>query len=333
MRLLLHSPGHYSSARNFPIQEVLEQCACQFPKAGIAHVWFVEDNFLNNPRHAKEFCRELELLQCGVTWSCYATFPQLSQDLIEMMGRAGCTEVFCGIDAVGTVAERAFQKAFLKGGNPMTTKIHQLTSAGIKPHVCTFPRCAIPSHQAGAGLNDSVLAALEAQAAGANTLLNPLSLYSGTAAYGKGTHRFEPDSSLAEMIMDLPEPAVSNPFAQHNPELFPFHSRYVGADEWRSLLSGTRCVSTLIHCYPKTLITLHENAGILPSEVAQRTLHQFEDWTTVPREVAREVERDVGFAVLEELSGDSGFSEMLQAEYDSCNAVLPNADKCSKMEM
>jgi len=129
------------------------------------------------------------------------------------------------------------------------------------------------------------------------------------------------------MIMDLPELAVSNPFAQHNPELFPFHSRYVGAEEWRSLLSATRCVSTLIHCYPKTLITLHENAGILPTEVAHRTLHQFDDWTTVPRGVAREVERDVGFAVLEQLVGDSGSSGMLKSEYDARMVAVPIADE------
>jgi hypothetical protein len=251
--------------------------------------------------------------------------------VIEMMGRAGCTEVFCGIDAVGTVAERAFQKAFLRGGNPMTTKIRQLTSAGIKPTFAFL--VAPPSHQAGAGFNDSVLAALEAQAAGANTLLNPLSLYSGTVAYAKNAHRFEPDGSLAQMIMDLPDLAVSNPFAQHHPELFPFHSRYVGAKEWRSLLGATRCVSTLIHCYPKTLMALHETSGVLPGDVARRTLHQFEDWTKVPREVAREVERDVGFAVLEELSGDSGFCGLLQSEYGSGKVTLPIADKCSKMEM
>jgi hypothetical protein len=319
-----YSPGHYSSARDFPIQEVLEQ-VCQFPKAGIAHVWFVEDNFLNNPGHAKEFCRELELLQCGVTWSCYATFPQLSQDVIEMMSRAGCTEVFCGIDAVGTVAERAFQKAFLRGGNPMATKIRQLTSAGIKP-TCAF-LVAPPSHQAGAGFNDSVLAALEAQAAGANTLLNPLSLYSGTVAYTKSAHKFEADNSLAQMIMDLPDLAASNPFAQHHPALFPFHSRYVEAGEWRSLLAATRCVSTLIHCYPKTLMAMNENAGIGPIDVAYKTIDQFEDWTTVPKEVAREVERDVGFAVLEQLVGDSGISGMLKSEYDSHRVALSIADE------
>jgi hypothetical protein len=245
--------------------------------------------------------------------------------VIEMMGRSGCTEVFCGIDAVGTVAERAFQKAFLRDSNPMETKIRQLTSAGIKPTFAFL--VAPPSHQAGAGFDDSILAALEAQDAGANTLLNPLSLYSGTAAYGKATRRFEPDNLLAKMIMDLPQLAVSNPFAQHHPELFPFHSRYVGAEEWGAFLAVTRCVSTLIHCYPKALTTLHENSGILPSEVARRTLRKLRDWTTVPREVAREVERDVGFVVLQQLSRDSRSYEMLKSEYESRKPALPAADR------
>jgi hypothetical protein len=129
------------------------------------------------------------------------------------------------------------------------------------------------------------------------------------------------------MIMDLPDLAVSNPFAQHNPGLFPFHSRYVEAGEWRSLLSATRCVSTLIHCYPKTLTAMNENTGISPIDVANKTLDQFEDWTTVPKEVAREVERDVGFAVLEQLAGDSGISGMLKSEYGSQRVALSIADE------
>jgi hypothetical protein len=324
-----YSPGHYREARNFPIQQVLDQVN-EFPTMGIRHVWFVEDNFLNNPDHAKNLCNELARLRCGITWSCYATFPQLSEDVIEMMGQAGCTEVFCGIDAVGSAAERAFQKAFLRGTNPITTKIQKLTSAGIKPTFAFL--VAPPSHAAGTGYDDTVDAALEAQAAGAYTLLNPLSLYTGTVAYRKAACHFELDTLQAQMMMDLPEVAISNPFAADHPELYPFHSRYVDSEEWRSFLAVTRCVSTLIHCFPLALTTAQKNAGIHPREIAQKTLLQFDGWASVPKEDVRDVERDVGYAVLEELSEEVGINGLLKTEYGLQSTAEPIANECSKME-
>jgi hypothetical protein len=324
-----YSPGHYGSVRNFSIGQVLQQMS-DFPKVGVRHVWFVEDNFLNDPIRAKNLCRELEELRGRCTWSCYATFPQLSEDVIEGMARAGCTEVFCGIDAVGSVAERAFQKAFLRGSNPITTKVRCLTSAGIKPTFAFL--VAPPSHEAGAGYADTVDAALESQSAGARTLLNPLSLYSGTIAYRRAALRLEPDSLQAQMMMDLPEMAVHNPFAQDHPELFPFHSRFVDEAEWRLFLAKARCAATLIDCYPRTLTALQEEERIPVTEVVWRTLQQFENWSEVSRETVREVERDVGYLVLEGLATDSGVREVLKAEYQPQKELLPVADG-SKMEM
>ncbi|HUN86668.1 MAG TPA: radical SAM protein [Terracidiphilus sp.] len=323
-----YSPGHYSAVRNFPIPQVLEQMS-HLSEFGIKHVWFVEDNFLNDRVRAKELCRQLMHLESGITWSCYATFPQMNEDVIEMMGQAGCTEVFCGVDAVGTVAERAFQKAFLRGETPITTKARQLTEAGIRP---TFAFLVAPfSHEAGPGFDETVLAALEARVAGAFTLLNPLSLYAGTVAYRRSDFRFEPDRLQAQIMMDLPDVAESNPFAESHPQLFPFHSRYVEEGEWQSFLLQTRCISTLLHCYPKTLALLRESRGTHPREVAHITLQNFDDWAEVPKAEVRDVERDVGFAVLEQLCEGASEKRTLNSEYDSAEGRQPSVAGPSMM--
>jgi hypothetical protein len=294
-----YSPGHHSGARDFPEEGVLQDIA-RLSERGVKHVWFVGDNFLNNTGYAKALCSGLESQRLGVTWSCYATFPQLSSEIIGRMGVAGCREVFCGIDAVSTEAERSFQKAFLRGATSMTTKIGQLNAAEIHPTFAFL--VAPPSHPAGAGNKQSILASLEAQTAGAETLLNPLSLYSQTKARESYRTSFSPDEKQARLMMDVPDIGISNPYSIEHPELFPFHSRFAPKEEWEGYLEAIHCTNTLIHTFPETLSSLWEEQRIGPDEVATRALQLFEDWDALGRQDIRLMEQHFGAEALGNLS-------------------------------
>lgn len=306
-----YSPEHYASFRYFDIDHVIDELA-KLPAFGAKHVWFVEDNFLNDPERAVNLCHAIEQARLGLTWSCYATFPQISPQTIEAMASAGCTEVFSGIDAVGNASERSFHKAFLRGKTPLEVKTRWLIDAGITPTYAFL--VAPPSHPAGRDIALTVTAALEARVAGAEVLLNPLTLYSGTGSHAAFKCSPVADALQVQLMMDVPAVVAENPFVADRPELFPFHSRYVDAQEWQGFLSLAHCLSTLISTYPRTLACLDRARAIHPVRVAQETLERFTDWSRLKGEEHRQVEQDVGFFVLESLAARSPAAAALEEE-------------------
>jgi hypothetical protein len=306
-----YSPGHYPVVRDFATDAVIEELAI-LPGLGVRHVWFVEDNFLNDPQRAVHLCRAIEDARLGLTWSCYATFPQLTPSIVAGLVRAGCTEVFSGIDAVGTAAERSFHKAFLRGKTPLELKTRWLVDAGIRPTYAFL--VAPPSHPAGADLGVTVAAALEARVAGAEVLLNPLNLYAGTPALSALQGGAAPDSLQVQLMMDVPDVVTENRLAAEHPSLFPFHSRYVGEREWHGFLSLAHCLSTLISTYPRTLACLACAGGTDPVRVAHQTLERFRDWSHLTGVERSQVEQDVGFFVLEPLAAGSAAAAALEHE-------------------
>lgn len=311
-----YSPEHYASFRYFDIDHVIDELA-KLSSFGARHVWLVEDNFLNDPDRAVNLCYAIEQAKLGLTWSCYATFPQISPHTIEAMARAGCTEVFSGIDAVGNASERSFHKAFLRGKTPLEVKTRRLIDAGITPTYAFL--VAPPSHPAGRDITVTVTAALEARVAGAEVLLNPLTLYSGTPSLAAFQCARVPDALQVQLMMDVPDVVEQNPFVAQRPELFPFHSRYVGAQEWQEFLSLAHCLSTLLSTYPRTLTRLDSSRGIHPVRVAQETLERFNGWIRLKAVEHRQVEQDVGFFVLEALAAGSPAAAVLDEERTSCS--------------
>src|ERR1700685_687485 len=148
---------------------------------GGRRVFFVGDNLLNKRAWVEQLCTALEEARLGLSWYCYATFTDLDEDLAARMARAGCTNVFMGIDTVGRVSERIFHKAFLpRVERDFERKLSALIDSGIRP-TCGFILCP-PSHPGAGDWDATVAAALRARLVGANILFNVLNLYHGTEA-------------------------------------------------------------------------------------------------------------------------------------------------------
>jgi hypothetical protein len=309
-----YSPTHYRTVRDFSNREVIGELERAYA-LGFKHMWFVEDNFLNHPDRAIQLCREIRDANIGVTWSCYATFPQLSFDVVDEMAAAGCTEVFSGIDAVGTASERAFKKAFLRGKTSLEVRLRYLKDAGITP-TCAF-LLSPPSHSAGRDFDQTISTAIEARCAGAEVLLNPLCLYTKTGAHETFSPRFQADSLQARLMMDLPAVVANNPWADVHPELFPFHSRYVDEAEWHEFLSICHCLSTLVQTYALTLRAIEDSARFRPSHLAHTVLESYNGWELLSGRQRRQVEQDVGFFVLESAASGTSAAAVLGQERGS----------------
>ena len=76
-----YSPTHYSGFRNFSIDNVIAGLR-NATELGFKSVFFVEDNFLNDPARAADLCREIENASLDLTWQSYVTFPQFQVKII-----------------------------------------------------------------------------------------------------------------------------------------------------------------------------------------------------------------------------------------------------------
>lgn len=299
-----YSPGFYKSARNFAIETIIEDMA-EMRALGARRVFFVGDNLLNDHGWVQRLCSEIENARLGIEWHCYATLPDLTEDIAVKMGRAGCTQVFMGIDVVGRVSERHFHKAFLRKETDLERRIRLLRDCGIESPTCGFILCP-PSHPGGTDWDSTVAAALRARRAGAQILFNTLNLYPGTEAYENKGVTHEADFLQANLLLDVPEFVSENPFAPDHPEDFPFHSRYVSSDEWRDFMNLAHCLHTLVNSFPDDLSAAWGQYSNSPMDLARKVLQRVGDLMRLNPQERRKAEQIEGLAVLRDLAGSRG---------------------------
>jgi hypothetical protein len=312
-----YSPIHYSSFRSFSIEACLEELY-QLTRLGARHAFFVEDNFINDPAHAVTFCRELEKARLGLSWNCYVTLPQLSKEVITAMARAGCSAIFTGVDAVGSSSQREYGKRFLREDHELTETLMECIESGIEP-TCAF-LLSPPSRPCSVDTESTIRTALMARNSGAQVVLNTLTLYNQTKVRTDSSQGIQADETKARLMLDVPELVEKNEYAQINPDLFPFHSRYVSGAEWTSFVSRTHCLFTLFLCYPRTLETLWIEKDISPLDVANDVMSIVGDLSMIEKPLRRDAELTTIICVIEKLTT----TRKLQALLESESAALLN---------
>jgi hypothetical protein len=312
-----YSPGHYNATRDFDIDENIAGLE-RLRRLGAKHVFFIEDNFLNDPARAIAFCRDMEAARLGLTWHCYATFPQMSAEVIMWMARAGCTAVFTGIDAVGGVSQRAYQKGFLRHKTSLERKLVECVDAGIVP-TCAF-LLSPPSHTCGVDIEETVSAALVARNCGAQVRLNTLTLYNSTKSRIDVKSPCHYDDFKPRLMLDVPEVVERNDYARALPTLFPFHSRYVARDEWEAFVSLGHCLFTLFYCYPRTLDALWAEKSISPCAVSRKVLEEVGNLLEIEKPLRRDAELAAAIPILEGLTATSKWTQSV-LEAESCALI------------
>jgi hypothetical protein len=312
-----YSAVHYGGARDFDIEAKISDLG-RLKRLGAKHVFFVEDNFLNDPAHAIAFCRELEGARLGLTWHCYATFPQLSAEVITWMARVGCSAVFTGIDAVGGISQRAYRKGFLRQKTALERKLTECVDSGIMP-TCAF-LLSPPSHACGGDFEETLSAALTARNCGAQVRLNTLTLYNHTKSQLDVSSPCHYDDLKPRLMLDVPAVVEHNEYARTLPALFPFHSRYVAGEEWREFISLAHCLFTLFFCYPRTLGELWAELDISPVTISRSVLEKVGGLLRLDKPLRRDAELAAAIPILEGLTAaTSGAQSLLEAE--SCALI------------
>lgn len=315
-----YSPAFYEEFRQFDIDGTiagLERAA----GLGFANVFFVEDNFLNDPVRAINFCREFTTARLNLKWQAYATFPQLTSAVISEMGIAGCTALFMGIDAVGKVSRRMHKKSFVRDLQVLRKRIQECVDNGLIP-TCAF-LLSPPSYPGGGDIDETLIFALAARNAGAQVRLNTLTLYNQTGTFKANASIPAYDEIKVRLMLDVPDVVEKNFYALENPQLFPFHSRYVEAGEWHNFLLIAHFLYTLMEVFPKTLEYLWENENISPLHVAKRMSDIMEPLLDIQKTARRDAEILAAIQVLEALAvGSYGVQALLESESDRFLAFI-----------
>jgi radical SAM superfamily enzyme YgiQ (UPF0313 family) len=66
---------------------------------GIRQISFYDDTFTANPKSVREFCNEMIRRKMDVSFICYARGDMFNEELAALLKRAGCHQVFLGIES------------------------------------------------------------------------------------------------------------------------------------------------------------------------------------------------------------------------------------------
>jgi len=285
-----YSPVHYGPGAQAKSAERVAADMQRLHDLGARHVFFVQDNFLNNARTAAEICDALAAAALPLTWNCYTTLPQMTPSIIAALGRAGCVNAFTGIDAVNEDCQREYLKHFYRGWEPLERTLRSCTDHGVTP-TCAF---LVENPSGGVEpIDRTLVTALFARCCGAGVRLNTLTLYNGTAS--EAAHGSAPltySERKPRLLLDCPPLVEINDYARARPALFPFHSTYLDPLLWERFTAGMHAAYTLFHSFPMTLYRwVTEERGSLWT-LCETIAGSLPDLTTVEPALRRPLERE-----------------------------------------
>lgn len=286
-----YSPVHWGQGEQVKeVQRVVEEVSHLY-ELGARHLFFVQDNFPNSKEVAKAICNALAEVHTGITWNCYGTLPQLTDDLLDNLSTAGCNSVFVGVDAISESSKRAFAKHFFKGWAKLEERLKACLDRGIVPTCAFMIDFPEKSH---AGTDAALNTALFARNLGCGIRLNTLTLYNQTASALEMSTRPKTYTNLKpRLLLDTPDVIHDNPFAQEHPELFPFHHTFLPLPLYEKFVAAIHMAYTLFTSFPRTLLqyVLVDNGSLwgLLEHLAER-LGDLTQFRTVMR---RPIEREL----------------------------------------
>jgi radical SAM superfamily enzyme YgiQ (UPF0313 family) len=241
-----YSPNHYLSARNHDNGKVVSDMF-KLADLGAQHVFFVQDNLLNNPRNAIDLCERLSARGAPISWNAYATLPQLTPPLASKLAKAGCTGLYLGVDAVAETQRVSFNKRFYRGSDKLTGALKDLLDEGVIP-TCAFIVDLFNLEPTDVELVFRVAA--DCAFVGAHIRINVLTPYPGTSlAHREGVRSYS--EGKARITLDCPEVVRQNSLARTHPELFPFHATEISDEfEWQLRLRTVILAQRLLAVSP-----------------------------------------------------------------------------------
>ena len=90
---------HDKDFRGQSAQRVFNDLKYMNEKYNIDGFWFLDDNFMNNPKRVLEFCRLVKENGLKIKWGCEARVTSMKENLVREMKEAGCVTIRNGIES------------------------------------------------------------------------------------------------------------------------------------------------------------------------------------------------------------------------------------------
>ena len=126
-----------------PAAEVAEEMKLLKETYGAEHLWFADDIFGLNRHWVKEFASCVEKLQSAVPFKIQARADLLTKEIAAALRRAGCAEVWMGVESGSQKVLNAMEKG-LRVEEVIAAREH-LRSEGIR--ACYFLQLGYPGEQ------------------------------------------------------------------------------------------------------------------------------------------------------------------------------------------
>jgi len=68
-------------------------------KRGVKHIVIVDDTFTCYKPRLKEFCNAIIERKYDISWNCYARVPDVDEEVLGLMKKAGCFFIFYGVES------------------------------------------------------------------------------------------------------------------------------------------------------------------------------------------------------------------------------------------
>ena len=242
-----YSPNHYNRARDVSVDRVVEDLS-RLSSLGAKHLFFVQDNFVNDYEYAISLCMALAKASLPITFNCYVTLPQLDENLVESLAMAGCVNVYFGIDAVASQQMRVFNKRFYHSDCSLVSAMQQCANVGMVP---TAAFIADLFDYDKLDLEHVFRTAAACSAAGAAIRINTFTRYPNTALGGNSSTVARYSTLKPQILLDCPKTVCDNPLAVQNPLMFPFHASEVQESVWLERLRLIHGAQNIIQSFPR----------------------------------------------------------------------------------
>lgn len=126
---------HGRQYRTREIRRVVDEIEYIINKHRINDVSIVDDNFTLNNKRVVQFCEEMKKRQITVDWGCNARVDQVSTELLQEMHKAGCKEIFFGIESAFQPVLDVIRKGFTV--KQAKAAVIAAERVGIRTH-CSF---------------------------------------------------------------------------------------------------------------------------------------------------------------------------------------------------
>ncbi|PLW80708.1 hypothetical protein C0585_01310 [Candidatus Woesearchaeota archaeon] len=84
--------------RQRSVKSIIDEIKEYKKKYGIKEIYFYDDTLTINKKWVKELCNSIIKEKLNISWSCFARIDTVNEEILQLMSKSGCWNIFYGIE-------------------------------------------------------------------------------------------------------------------------------------------------------------------------------------------------------------------------------------------